>query len=221
VRLRAPALCAALLTSALAAAAPSDQVDLSSAGAPTITGSVGGSVSGTSDLLSDLEVTVNFGEVSPFNRNAVVRVNIPVAVRSNTDYELRATVTGGGNPASPQALQLSDVGVGLLALQPMASARICSNHQVMAPFGSDPATSVTFAPRATYPASLANIGTASTVLLRGPALSKGANISRRMADNGWRFNLVLALTPQFYAPGTTSITVRFTIAPSALNINCL
>src|SRR5438034_10759987 len=62
--------------------------DLGSAGLPTMGGSIGGSVTGSSTLLSALAVTVNFGELSPANPNQLVTVVIPIAMRSDSAYQV-------------------------------------------------------------------------------------------------------------------------------------
>jgi hypothetical protein len=61
-------------------------LDISSGGAPTITGASGGSVSGSSSVLNNLAVTINFGELSPKNLNNIVKVVVPIAVGSNEAY---------------------------------------------------------------------------------------------------------------------------------------
>src|ERR1700752_3446677 len=49
-------------------------LDISSGGQPTIAGALNGSVTGSVSVLDDLIVTINFGEVSPANTNAIVKV---------------------------------------------------------------------------------------------------------------------------------------------------
>ena len=78
-------------------------LDISSGGAPTITGAVGGSVTGSSNVLNDLVVTINFGEISPSNTNNIVKVTVPIAVRSNQAYQVTATYSGAVN-GNTQAL---------------------------------------------------------------------------------------------------------------------
>src|ERR1700755_1222840 len=68
--------------------------DIASGGLPTITGAVGGSVSGSSSTNSNLSVTINFGEVSPANKNNIVKVIVPIAIRSTAPYKVTAAVTG-------------------------------------------------------------------------------------------------------------------------------
>ena len=64
-------------------------LDISSGGQPTITGGVKGLVTGSASVLNDLVVTVNFGEVSPLNPNAAVKVVVPIALRSNQPIKSR------------------------------------------------------------------------------------------------------------------------------------
>jgi hypothetical protein len=69
----------------------------------------------------------------------------------------------------------------------------------------------------TYPSSLANIS-GSTIILSGPVLSKN-NSSKRQLSDGYVFDAVFTLTPQFFAAGVSSATLIFTIAPGP-NVPC-
>ncbi|MBV9240446.1 MAG: hypothetical protein JO314_00430 [Acidobacteria bacterium] len=187
--------------------------DISSGGAPTITGSVGGTVSGSSVVTNNLSVTVNFGELSPSNTNGIVKVTVPVAVRSTQPYQVTATLTFTSG-ASAQAVQKADVGFGMNNWHSMgANSRVCSNspHIIYSPFNNDPSTGITIssAGRATYTSDLAHVGT-SIVVLSGPRLSQTAQASRR-TDNGYIFNAIFCITPQYYAAGSTTATITFTI----------
>jgi hypothetical protein len=185
--------------------------DISSGGAPTITGNVGGSVTGSSSTTSSLSVSLNFGEISPSNTNNIVRVTVPIAIRSLDEYRVTATVTGATN-VNIQALQRSDIGFGITNMRRTGVlARDCDNHTIAALFDNNPATSVTIAPtgRAAYPSSLNNIGT-STTILSGPQLSHV--IAGRISFNAWIFDANFVVTPQFYASGTMSATITFTIS---------
>ncbi len=187
-------------------------LDISSGGAPTITGAVGGSVTGSASVLNDLVVTINFGEISPSNTNNIVRVVVPIAVRSNQAYKVQAAVTGTIN-ANAQALQRTDIGFGINNWRAMGSnSRVCVNpHIIYSPFSNDPSANVTInaGGRATYPSDLAGAATATTIL-SGPRLSNGTNA--RQTNDGYIFDAIFAITPQFYAAGTTSATITFTIS---------
>ena len=187
-------------------------LDISSGGTPTITGAVGGSVTGSSSVLNDLIVTINFGEISPTNTNNIVKVTVPIAIRSNQAYKVQAAVTGSTN-ANAQALQRTDIGFGVNNMRAMGSnSRVCTNpHIFYSPFNNDPSTSRTISAsgRAAYPSTLNNAVTATTIL-SGPRLSNGNNA--RQTNDGYIFDAIFAITPQFYAAGTTSATITFTIS---------
>src|SRR6266446_1768767 len=183
--------------------------DISSGGQPTITGASGGSVTGSSSVLNDLVVTINFGEVSPANTNSIVKVVVPIAVRSKNPYQVTVSATGATN-GNAQAIQRSDVGFGINNFRSLgANAKVCvnSSHIIYSPFSNDPASNVTInaAGRATYPSTLNNI-VGSTVILSGPRLSAGA-ATPRLINNGYAFDAIFTLTPQFFAAGVTSTTL--------------
>jgi len=188
--------------------------DLGSAGLPTITGSVGGSVSGNATLLSALSVTVNFGELSPINPNSIVTVVIPIALRSDSAYQVVVTCSGSAG-VDPNSIQFSDIGFGIQNLRRYGNrATDCGVNSIIAnPFNNNPSSSLTInaaTGRAQYPSSLANIG-ASTVVLNGPQLSEVFGAAGQ--DDGWAFDAILAVKPQYYTPGVSSgITLTFTIS---------
>jgi hypothetical protein len=188
--------------------------DISSGGAPTITGALSGSVTGSSSVTTNLSVTINFGQVSPLNTNNIVKVIVPIAVRSNAAYRVTATVTGSVD-ANLQAIQGSDVGFGANNLRAMGNrSEVCndSDHIFYAPFNNDPATTRTIngtTGRAQYPSTLNNIAVATTIL-SGPRLTQGS--MNRATNNGYIFDTIFVVTPQFYAAGTASGTITFTIS---------
>ncbi len=206
---------------AVAQTASAQALDISSGGQPTITGSLNGSITGSASVLDNLVVTVNFGEVSPANTNAIVTVVVPIALRSNQPYQVSVSSSGLNN-ANIQALQASDIGFGIQNIRRLGGAgQICtqSTHVIRSPFDNDPAASATIGVngRVTYPSSLASLS-GSTVILTGPELSKN-NSSKRQQSDGYIFDAVFTLTPQFFAPGVSSATLIFTIAPGP-NVPC-
>jgi hypothetical protein len=91
---------------------------------------------------------------------------------------------------------------------------VCSNsaHIFYTPFNNDPATTRTIngtTGRAQYPSTLNNIGVATTIL-SGPRLTQGS--MNRATTNGYIFDTIFVITPQFYAVGTASGTITFTIS---------
>ena len=90
-------------------------------------------------------MTINFGEISPANTNSLVKVVVPIAIRSSQPYQVAVTIAGLGN-ANPQALQSSDIGFGANNMRALgANARVCTNssHIFHSPFGNDPAVTKT------------------------------------------------------------------------------
>jgi hypothetical protein len=210
-----------LLLLAFAQATFGQALDISSGGQPTITGAVSGSVTGSASVTSDLVVTINFGEVSPLNPNSIVKVTVPIGIRSNQPYQVSVSITGLNN-ANVEALQASDVGFGIRNLRLLGGAgKVCtqSNHIIRSPFDNDPATSASIGGngRVSYPSSLGSL-TGSTVVLSGPQLSKNNSNNRQQSD-GYAFDAILALTPQFFASGVSSATLIFTISAGP-NVPC-
>ena len=198
----------------VAQCASAQALDISSGGLPTITGAVNGSVTGSASVTDDLVVTINFGEVSPLNTNSIVKVVVPIALRSNQPYQVAVSMSGLTN-ANSQALQASDVGFGIQNIRKLGGAgETCSSpHIIQSPFNNDPAISalISGSGRVAYPSTLASLS-GSTVILSGPKLSKNSNPKRQPSD-GWVFDAVFALTPQFFVSGVSSATLIFTISP--------
>jgi len=206
----------------LAARSTSAQaLDISSGGLPTITGAVNGSVTGSADVKSDLVVTINFGEVSPLNTNSIVKVVVPVGIRSNQPYQVAVSMSGLNN-ANSEAIQASDVGFGIQNIRVLRGAgKVCtqSTHIIRSPFNNDPASSASVGGngRISYTSTLANLA-GSTVVLSGPQLSKN-NSSNRQNSDGYVFDAIFTLTPQFFASGISSATLIFTISAGP-NVPC-
>lgn len=210
-----------LILLAVAPATFAQALDISSGGQPTITGALNGSVTGSASVTNDLVVTISFGEVSPLNTNAIVKVTVPIAIRSNQPYQVSVTRSGLTN-ANAEAIQAADVGFGLQDLRLLGGAgKICnqSTHIIRSPFNNDPANSVTIGSngRVAYSSSLGNL-VGSTIILSGPELSKN-NSSKRQQSDGWVFDAVFTLTPQFFAAGVSSATLIFSISPGP-NVPC-
>lgn len=171
-------------------------------------------MTGSSTLLDVLAVTVNFGDLSPINSNQIVKVVIPIAMRSDSAYRMRVTRTGsvGGDANS---VQFSDIGFGIQNLRPFGNrATTCGINSIIAgTFNNDPSLSYTIngsTGRAQYSSSLANLGT-NTLVLNGPQLS--TNFGGSGQNDGWAFDAILAVKPQFFTPGTSNaITLTFTIS---------
>ncbi|HEY0377183.1 MAG TPA: hypothetical protein VGC87_09515 [Pyrinomonadaceae bacterium] len=215
------ALYTCLLLAASAASVSAQTFDLSGGGQPTITGALGGSISGTSGTTQDLVVTVNFGEVSPANTNNLIKVVVPVAIRSTDPYQVTISVAGTFN-SNTQAVQRTDLGFGVQNMRQMGiKSQDCtrSQHLFRSPFDNDPSFNVTLDAngRTAYTSSLQNVSGA-TVILSGPKLTKGS-ITKHENDNGYLFDAIFTIKPQFYTSGTFNATITFTISAGP-NVPC-
>ena len=196
-------------------------LNITSGGQPTITGALNGSVTGTADVTQNLTVTINFGEVSAANTNNIVKVVVPLAIRSREPYMVTVAYTGSTN-LNAQALQKTDIGFGVNNLRAMGTqSQVCtnSNHIFYSPFNNDPSTNVTInsAGRAAYPSTLNNIGS-STVILSGPRLTHNSN-NIPQTNDAYIFDAIFAITPQYYAAGLSTASLTFTIS-SGPNVPC-
>jgi hypothetical protein len=208
-----------------AGAAP-NKFDIGSGGMPTMSGSLGGSVTANPSLLSDLVVTINFGELSPLNQSGQVKVVVPVAIRSTAPYQVTMSVSPTGALSSdPNAVQLSDIGFGIRNPRSLgAHSTTCGgNSTIVNPFNNDPAQSVSIngsTARATYPSTVGTLGASSTVLF-GPTLSIFTNVPdfKRELDNGWVFDAIFTITPGYYSSGSVGPVV-LTFSIGAANCTC-
>lgn len=215
------AIFSTLLALCAAGSASAQTFDIGSGGTPTLTGARGGLVTGTADTTQDLVVTINFGEISPINTSNLVKAVVPIAIRSTAPYQVAVSVAGTFN-GNPQAVQQADIGFGAGNMRQMGSkSQDCtlSTHLFRAPFNNDPSLNVTLDVngRAAYPSSLASVA-GNTVILSGPKLTKGS-ITRHEADNGYIFDAIFTIKPQFYLSGTFSATITFTISAGP-NVPC-
>jgi hypothetical protein len=212
-------LCGLLMLCA-ARQAHAQTFDLSGGGTPTITGAQGGSVTGSVSQTQDLVVTINFGELSPINPNNLVKVVVPIAIRSTAPYQVAVSVAGAFN-ANLEAVQRSDIGFGAQNMRQMGGkSQDCTvQHLFRSPFNNDPSVGVTLdaAGRAAYTSSLQNVG-ASTVILSGPKLTKGS-LTKHEADNGYIFDAIFTIKPQYYVTGSFTTTITFNISAGP-NVGC-
>lgn len=192
-----------------ARAAQPGQFSIAAGGTPTISGGMNASVTGSTQVGQALQLTLDFGEVSPLNTARMITVLVPVSLRSLASYQLRTTVSGAV-ASDPNAVQLSDVGFGLRNLRPLGKfATNCgASSKILPPFNNDPSVNVDLSKRATYPSSLSDIGL-SRIVLHGPKLSTKVINNRK--KNGYSVDVVFVLVPQFYSVGTFRATLTLTL----------
>ncbi len=211
-------LCAALWGAGASAQVVPPVFDIGTSGTATLAGAINGSVTVNPNLFY-LEVTLNFGELSPVNRSALVRATIPVIIRTEAEYQLVASVTASNFGTGGDALALSDIGMGILNVRPLAKGQSCpaAPHTVYPPFNTDPALSYTLTPRVAFAGNLSLLTTPRVVMTGPRASSKSVkltpgNVPTAQRDNGWTFDLILTAAPQFFTTGSATATLTLTIS---------
>ena len=171
---------------------------------------------------SDLVVTINFGEVSPLNTNSIVKVMVPIGIRSNQPYQVAVTMTGLTN-ANAQAVQASDVGFGYPEYACTGRRRQSlqsehSHHSLALRQRSCQLLQQSERTAVSLTHPRLRICLVRLSILSGPELSKN-NSSKRQQSDGYVFDAIFTLTPQFFAAGVSSATLIFTISPGP-NVPC-
>lgn len=190
--------------------------DLSSGGLPTVTGSTSVNVTANPMTTQDLNVSINLGDVSPVNSSGTIKIVVPVAVRSIVPYQVSINSSGSFG-ANPRAFQAADIGFGAQNIRSMGvNSAPCtlSTHDFRNPFNNDPLNGISYDSngRARYVSSVSDIGV-SSVILSGPRLSadSGPSVSRN-PDNGYIFDVIFVVKPQFYAPGNFNVNLTLSIS---------
>lgn len=216
MRVRAIILSAVLWLLLTATGIFGQTLDISSGGFPTVIGSNTVMVTANSSTLQDLNVSINLGDISPFNTAGTIKITVPVAIRSIVPYQVEVA-SNGSFDSNPKAFQAEDIGLGFQNFSSMGiNAAQCtqSTHDFRIPFDNNPESGMTLdsSGRVVYYSSVANIGV-SSIVLSGPRLSLDSGPSvNRDPDNGHIFDIIFVVKPQFYAPGNFSLNLTFTIS---------
>jgi hypothetical protein len=188
----------------------SNFVELTSGGAVTLTGNLGGSVITDGTANTPLAVVVDMGELGPANSNSFVKLSVPLRLRSNVAYQLNMVGTVAGAGATSFSLKDTDVGFGLTpAARP---ANLATGTDTNATPG-DPTIggSTDVNGRWVFAGSNSTIGAyaVSGEVLSGPRINKtvSANSSTNLT-----FPAIFAVKPQFFDPAPAiTITAQFTV----------
>lgn len=210
-----------------------DSGDLRSGG--TVSGTNGATGSGGSNN-NELDATLIFDNVSP-SQSAVnptlgsrrfMRASVPILLRSNASYTVKAYLVGGANGIPAGAgnsgdFKTGDIGFGVRTEGPSvapactpgsAGCLVTSNAIVNVVPNSDPASVTVTNGQPAYVLNRtlnyvgSNSGTAATIV-QGERISvRGDNTSAN-----WRKAILLfAIKPQYYTPATFTDTLKVYIA---------
>src|SRR5262245_35631016 len=191
-------------------ASVSNFVELTSGGAVTLTGNLGGSVITDGTANSPLAVVVDLGEVGPANSNSFVKLSVPVRLRSNVAYQLNMVSSVAGAGATSFSLKDTDVGFGLTpAARP---ANLAAGVDTNATPG-DPTVggSTDVNGRWVYAGANSTLGAyaVSGAVLNGPRINKA--VAGNSATN-LTVPAIFAIKPQFFDPAPAiTITAQFTV----------
>jgi hypothetical protein len=188
----------------------SNFVELSSGGAVTLTGNLGGSVITDGTANSPLAVVVNLGEVGPSNTNSFVKLSVPLRLRSNVAYQLNMVSSVAGAGATSFSLKDTDVGFGLTpAARP---ANLAAGVDTNATPG-DPTIggSTDVNGRWVFAGANSTLGAyaVSSSTLTGPRINQA--VAANSATN-LTLPAIFAIKPQFFDPAPAiTITAQFTV----------
>jgi len=191
-------------------ASVSNFVELTSGGAVTLTGNLGGSIITDGTANSPLAVVVDLGEVGPANSNSFVKLSVPLRLRSNVAYQLNMVSSVAGAGATSFSLKDTDVGFGLTpAARP---ANLAAGVDTNATPG-DPTVggSTDVNGRWVYAGANSTLGAyaVSGAVLSGPRVNKA--VAANSATN-LTFPAIFAVKPQFFDPAPAiTITAQFTV----------
>lgn len=202
----------------------SGYVEVRAGGAATLANNSGGGITNNKakgDRLNNpTTMVIDFGEVGPSNTNSFVTATVPLRLRSNVSYTLKATAAaityGSGTPDS-SSVTLADIGFGIItATRDSGGGVAAGTDTIAATANGDPTLGSNGAVdgvtgRYTYNAahSLANY-TTSTTVLTGPRIMNAMVPAGN--TNGLVVTSMFAIKPQFFTPGSFSTSVTFTIS---------
>jgi hypothetical protein len=188
----------------------SNFVELTSGGAVTLTGNLGGSVITDGTANSPLAVVVDMGELGPANSNSFVKLSVPLRLRSNVAYQLNMVGTVAGAGATSFSLKDTDVGFGLTpAARP---ANLATGTDTNATPG-DPTIggSTDVNGRWVFAGANSTIGAyaVSGAVLNGPRINKAVSAN---SNTNLTFPAIFAIKPQFFDPAPAiTVTAQFTV----------
>ncbi len=202
--------CAQTTGSVTMNATVSNFVELTSGGAVTLTGNMGGSVITDGTANSPLAVVVNLGELGPANTNSFVKLSVPLRLRSNVAYQLNMVSSVAGAGATAFSLKDTDVGFGLTpAARP---ANLAAGADTNSTPGDPTIGGSTDANgRWVFAGANSTLGAyaVSGQVLTGPRINQAVSAN---SNTSLDVPSIFAIKPQFFDPAPAiTITAQFTV----------
>lgn len=204
------ALCALSLVVTTTARA---QAKITSGGAATLAGAVGGAVTRQSPTQATIVTVVNFGEVGPDNPSGYVCFTQPLKIWARPSSTLRLAVTAESLGPTPADIKKTDFGAAIVNVRPGGPNADLSTTTVVPAFASDPCLASKDADGVpSFAGTLGAVATTTpgtTVMVStGPISVRG---SFKSNSNEADLDLKLAVAPQTFRAGDFSITLTLTV----------
>ncbi|HEU4390819.1 MAG TPA: hypothetical protein VFV34_23645, partial [Blastocatellia bacterium] len=201
----------------------SGYVEVRAGGPATISGNSGGGITNNKvkgdRFNSPTTLTIDFGDVGPANTSTWVTATVPIRLRSNLSYTLKASASsmsyGSGTPDA-DSVTLADIGFGVTAAtRDSAGGIIAGTDTIAASANGDPTSggngSINAAGRYTFNANHSlNNYTTSTTIVTGPRINHAMVPTAN--TNGLVITTMFAIKPQFFTVGSFSTSVTFTVS---------
>jgi hypothetical protein len=189
-------------------------VEIRAGGAASLAGNSGGGItSNKSNGQALTGMAIDLGELGPVNSSGFVTATVPLRLRSNVAYTLAMSTTGFTN-ADSNAIQPSDVGFGVVSATRDSGGGVNTSgtDTIVAAASGDPsadADATTSNDRWDFATQKSlSYYTTSRTIVSGERIM---NASVPGGTSGLIVNTAFAVKPQFFAPGSFSTTVTFTI----------
>jgi hypothetical protein len=181
-------------------------VKLTSGGAATLAGNLGGGITTSSASDAALATVVDLGDVGPANSNAAVCLTQPLFLRANGASTLSAAVTASAFTVGATNISKSDIGIGFTNLAAGGANASVATSTVQGSYGTDPCVGA-FGQTLN---DLAVVTPGTAVLVSTGAISQRGNFVS--ASNRAQLDMKVAVVPgAFAAPDTFSATVTLTL----------
>ncbi len=188
-------------------------VRVTSGGAATLTGNLGGGITTQSPSNGALATVVDFGDVGPGNTNTRVCFIQPLFLRANAASTVSAALTDSAFGGGAGDLAATDIGIGFQNLVASGGNADVSTTTVAASFGADPCSAALDGDGIpTFSATLNDLAPAApgtaVIASTGPISLRGSfNSPNNRAD----LDLSLSIVPQAFTAGAFSATVTLTM----------
>jgi hypothetical protein len=202
----------------------SGYVEVRAGGAATLTNNSGGGITNNKikgdKLNSPTTMTIDFGEVGPSNAASFVTATVPLRLRGNESYTLKASaaaMTYGSGTPDTSSVTLADIGFGVTSATRDSGGGVATGTDTIAASASgDPTAGGNGSVNGASGRYVYNTGhslgdyTSSTTILTGPRIMNAMVPAGN--TNGLVVTTVFAIKPQFFTPGSFSTSVTFTIS---------